>query len=218
MHTELEFQVEAKADHGKGAARKARAAGKTPGVVYGYQMDPVMITFQEKELVKALSTPAARNVFLNLRSDEKAVDGSRVMVKDLQVDPLQRVFLHADFYKLDPAREIRANVPIRLVGTAQGVKLGGILQVARRDLSVVCLPDDLPEAIEVDVTELMPGDNIHVGDLEPPKGVTYLSGSRLAVCAVIAPSGLAEDEAEEGEEEGEEGEAGEGAEETAAEE
>ena len=215
MQIELEFNVEAKANQGKGAARKVRAAGKTPGVVYGYQMEPVMVTFQEKELVKVLSTPAARNVFLKLRSEVEALNGARVMVKDLQVDPLQRVFLHADFYKLDPARKIHANLPIRLIGTAQGVKLGGIMQVARRDLSVVCLPDDLPEAIEVDVTDLMPGDSMHVGDLAPPEGVTVMSGSRLAVCVVIAPSGLQEDEAEEGEEEGEEGE---GAEEPAAEE
>ncbi|MDF1551493.1 MAG: 50S ribosomal protein L25 [Deferrisomatales bacterium] len=199
MQTELEFHVETKAKQGKGAARKARAAGKTPGVVYGYKMDPVMITFQEKELVKALSTPAARNVFLNLRGEVGELSGARVMVKELQVDPLRRVFLHADFYRLDPTRKIHANVPIRLHGTAQGVKLGGIMQVARRDLAVVCLPGDLPEAIEVDVTALMPGDSIHVGDLEAPKGVTILAPARLAVCVVIAPSGLQEDEAEEGE-------------------
>lgn len=203
MHTEVEFKVEAKANQGKGAARKARAAGKTPGVVYGYKMEPVMVTFREKELVKALSTPAARNVFLNLRGEVGGLNGARVMVKELQVDPLQRVFLHADFYKLDPARKIHANVPIRLMGTAQGVKLGGIMQVARRDLSVVCLPDDLPEAIEVDVTALLPGESIHVGDLEAPKGVTILAHARLAVCVVIAPSGMQEDEDEaaEGEEE-----------------
>lgn len=205
MHTEVEFTVEAKSACGKGAARKARAAGKTPGVVYGYKMDPVMVTFPEKELVKALSTPAARNVFLKLRSaDQTELNGARVMVKDLQVDPLQRVFLHADFYKLDPTRPIHTTVPIRLLGTAQGVKLGGILQVARRDLAVVCLPDALPEAIEVDVTNLMPGHSIHVGDLQAPEGVTILAASRLAVCVVIAPSGL-QSEAEEAksEEEGE---------------
>ncbi len=197
MHTEVEFNVEAKANQGKGAARKTRAAGKTPGVVYGYKTEPVMVTFQEKELVKALSTPAARNVFLNLRGEVGELNGARVMVKELQVDPLKRVFLHADFYKLDPTRKIHANVPIRLLGTAQGVKLGGIMQVARRDLSVVCLPDDLPEAIEVDVTALMPGDSIHVGDLEAPQGVTILAHARLAVCVVIAPSGMQEDEAAE---------------------
>lgn len=212
MHTEVEFNIEAKSAQGKGAARKARAAGRTPGVVYGYQMDPVMVTFEEKALVKALSTPAARNVFLNLRGDVGELSGSRVMVKELQVDPVQRVFIHADFYKLDSARKIHANVPIRLMGTAQGVKLGGIMQVARWDLAVVCLPDALPEAIEVDVTELMPGDSLHVGDLTVPEGVTLLSSSRLAVCAVIAPSGMDEDEGEEGEEEVE----GEGEEEEAA--
>ena len=216
MHTEVTFKVEAKTKQGKGAARKARAAGRTPGIVYGRSMEPVMVSFREQELVKALSTPAARNVFLNLHSDEPSLDGARVMVKDLQVDPVNRVFIHADFYKLDADRKINTTVPIVLKGTALGVKLGGIMQVARRDIAVVCLPDALPEAIEVDVTALGLGDSIHIGDLDAPEGVTFVSGDRLAVCAVIAPSGMKEDEEEE-EEEGVEGEV-EGAEEPAAEE
>jgi len=209
MHTEVEFAVEAKTGCGKGSARKLRAAGKTPGVVYGPSLEPVMVTFREQDLVKALSTPAERNVFLRLQCGDERVNGVRAIVKDLQVHPLKRVFVHADFYQLDPTRPIHANVPIHLVGTAAGVKLGGIMQVARREIRVMCLPDHLPESIEVDVTSLMPGHSIHVGDLSVPDHVKVLSGPKLAVCAVIAPPGEAEAKAEE---------EAEGAEETAEEE
>ena len=195
MHTEVEFAVETKAAAGKGSARKLRAAGKTPGVVYGPAVDPVMITFREQDLVKALSTPAERNVFLRLKSGDERVNGIRAIVKDLQVHPLKRVFVHADFYKLDPDRAIHATVPIHIVGTAAGVKLGGILQVVRREIRVVCLPDQLPESIQVDVTNLMPGHSIHVGDLTVPGDVKVLTGPKVAVCAVITPSGAAEAEA-----------------------
>jgi large subunit ribosomal protein L25 len=200
MHTEVEFAVEPKDITGKGAARKLRAKGKTPGVVYGPDFAPVMVTFREQDLAKALSTPAARNVFLRLKSDEQNVNGARVIVKDLQVDPVRRVFLHADFYKLDPTRVIQATVPIHLEGTSAGVKAGGIMQVARRELVVSCLPDRLPEAIVVDVTDLQVGQSIHVGDLPAPEDVRILTNLKLAVCAVIAPSGLEEEGAEEAEE------------------
>ncbi|MBI5017747.1 MAG: 50S ribosomal protein L25 [Deltaproteobacteria bacterium] len=198
MHTEVEFSLETKVASGKGAARKNRAAGRVPGVVYGPGLDAQMVTFREQDLVKALSTPAARNVFLRVRSPGSVLDGTRVIVKDLQVHPVERSFLHADFYKPDPTKVIHATVPVRLVGMAIGVKLGGILQVARRDLLVACLVDDLPEAIEVDVTELSPGHSIHVVDVVAPEGVRILAEPKLTICAVIG-AGYQEEATEEAE-------------------
>jgi large subunit ribosomal protein L25 len=195
MHTEVEFSLETKAGSGKGSARKSRAAGKVPGVVYGPGMEAQMVTFREQDLVKALSTPAARNVFLRVRSPGSELDGSRLIVKDLQVHPVQRVFVHADFYKPDPTKVIRATVPVRVTGTAIGVKLGGILQVAQRELLVACLPDDLPEAIVVDVSDLTPGHSIHVVDVPAPEGVRILSDPKLTLCAVIGAGYQEEGEA-----------------------
>ncbi|WP_025323728.1 50S ribosomal protein L25 [Deferrisoma camini] len=202
MHAEFEFSVEIKEGVGKGAARKARAAGRTPGVVYGPEFAPRPVTFREQDLVRALNTPAQRNVFLRLKSPDPDLDGIRVIVKDLQVDPVKRRFIHADFYKLDPNRTMHATLPIHVQGTAIGVKLGGILQIVRREVRVACKPDDLPDAIVVDVTELKPGESVHVGDLEPPEGVRILTSPELAVCVVVAPTGY-----EEGGEEAEEEEA-----------
>lgn len=194
MHTEVEFAVEAKTGAGKGAARKLRAQGKVPGVVYGPGMEPVMVTFTEKDLVKALSTPAARNVFLRVRASGHDLDGSRLIIKDMQVHPVERAFVHVDFYKPDPTKVIHANVPVRVEGTAVGVKLGGILQVTLREVAVICLPDQLPESIAIDVTELRPGHSVHVADLTPPEGVRITTDSKLAVCAVIGASGYEEGE------------------------
>lgn len=185
IHTEIEFALEPKTGSGKGPARRTRAAGKVPAVVYGPDLSPTMVSFRELELVKALSTPAGRNVFLRVKSEDDKLNGARVIVKELQVHPIKRVFTHADFYRLDPTKIIHATVPIRFEGTALGVKLGGILQIAQRDVAVACLPDDLPEAIVMDVTELKPGHSIHVRDLTIPEGVRILSDPKLALCAVI---------------------------------
>lgn len=188
MHSEVEFAVKAKSGSGKGPARQTRAAGFVPGIVYGFNMSPTMVTFEERDLVKALSTPAGRNVFLRIKSDDADLNGSRALVKELQVHPLRRRFIHADFFKLDPDRAIHAMVPIKLVGNSIGVKLGGIMQVAMREMPVLCKPDDLPEFIELDVSEVKIGHSIHVGDLKVPSGVEFLAGVKEAVCAVISPS------------------------------
>lgn len=188
MHSEVEFAVKAKSGSGKGPARQTRAAGFVPGIVYGFNMAPMMVTFEERDLVKALSTPAGRNVFLRIKSEDAGLDGSRALVKELQVHPLRRRFIHADFFKLDPDRAIHAMVPIKLVGNSIGVKLGGIMQVAMREMPVLCKPDDLPEFIELDVSEVKIGHSIHVGDLKVPAGVEFLAGIKEAVCAVISPS------------------------------
>jgi large subunit ribosomal protein L25 len=216
MHSEVEFNVEIKEANGKGPARQTRANDRVPGILYGFEVKSKMLSFLERDLVKALSTPAGRNIFLRLKSSDPSIDGVRALVKELQVHPLRRRFIHADFYLLDPNRAIHADVAVKLEGIAAGVKLGGILQVARHTISVTCKPDDLPEAIVVNVEALEPGDSIHVGDIEAPEGVKFNIGAKLAVCAVIMPS-IEEEEVSE-EEEGEEGEEGETTEEETTEE
>lgn len=196
MHTEVEFTVNPKVGQGKGPARQTRAAGMVPGIVYGYNQSPAMVSFEERELVRALSTPAGRNVFLRLKCEDPSLNGSRALVKELQVHPLKRRFIHADFFKLDPDRAIHATVPVKLVGTSIGVKLGGIMQVALREIPVLCKPDDLPEHIEVDVSNIKIGHSIHIGEISAPEGVEFLVGAKMAICAVISPS---DEEKKEGE-------------------
>jgi large subunit ribosomal protein L25 len=188
MHSEVELSVAVKPASGKGAARKVRAVGNIPGILYGCDVAPTMLNCSERELIKALSTSAGRNVFIRFKCDDEKINGKRALIKELQVHPLRRRFLHADFYMLDPNRPIHASVPVRIVGTAVGVKLGGILQIARRNLEVSCLPDNLPEAIVLDVTDLRLGHSLHLSDITPPEGVTLLENAKVAICAVISPS------------------------------
>ncbi len=202
MHTEVEFTISPKAGSGKGSARKIRAEGHVPGVVYGFNISPSNVSFEERELVKALSTPAGRNVFLRFKSPDPALNGTRALVKELQVHPLKRCFTHADFFMIDPDRPIHALVPLKLVGTAIGVKLGGIMQSALREIPVLCKPDDLPESIEIDVSELKLGQSIHVGDVAVPPGVEFQVSVKAAVCSVVSPT-----EETEGKKEGEGAEA-----------
>ncbi|MDL1964377.1 MAG: 50S ribosomal protein L25, partial [Deltaproteobacteria bacterium] len=131
------------------------------------------------------------------------------MIKELQIHPVSRDYLHVDFYGISMDRKISVKVPVVAKGKSQGVELGGILQIIRRELEIFCLPGEIPDAIELDVTDLDIGDSIHVkeiplqGDIEIPADVDF------TVITILAPKAEVEEEAEEGEEEAEEAVAGE---------
>jgi large subunit ribosomal protein L25 len=118
------------------------------------------------------------------------IDGGQtlpVMLRDYQVDNVERSFIHVDFQKIDLTRKVKVEVPIRLVGKAPGVKEGGILEHLRRELEVFCLPTAIPEAIEVDVSNLNIGDTIHLHEVKLPEGIELPTLSDLTIAAVVAP-------------------------------
>ena len=122
------------------------------------------------------------------------------MIKELQRDPVTRDYLHVDFCEISMAREIEASIPIQLVNTAIGVTKGGMVEHIRRELSVVCLPKDLVDAIEIDVSGLDIGDALHVGDITLPPGLRATEDGELTVATVVAPTITAEEEEVEAEE------------------
>ena len=134
------------------------------------------------------------------------------MIKELQTTPVSRDFLHIDFYEVAMDRKIRVNVSVVPIGHAIGVEEGGILQVVRRELEVLCLPTNIPEAFEIDITALNIGDSIHVGDIPHDEDVEILADVNFTVITVSSPKVEEVEEPEEAEE-GEEAEAEEGAEE-----
>ena len=154
---------------GKNEARRLRAAGRLPGVLYGSRKDGgapegVAVAVDPKEVFRILHSDSGANTLINLR-----VDGgeARVMVKEYQLDPVTHKLLHADFYQLAMDKAIAVTVPIVLKGEASGVKLqGGVLDFVTRDIEVECLPTDIPEHIVVDVTELMLNQSIRLRELE----------------------------------------------------
>ena len=218
---EVKLHVEKRDSTGKGVARRARAAGKVPGVVYGRGMEPVAITVDRREFVTALNTDAGMNVLLSL--DIGGGESIPALARDLQRDPVRGTLLHADFVKVDLTIEVEVDVPVHPIGEAPGVKEGGVLEQPLHEVHVRCLPGDVPEAIDADISALNIGDSLRVSELAAGRDFTILNDPEQPVITIAAPVSEAELEAMEAaagieaeEPEEVEGEAGEpGAEEAA---
>lgn len=193
---------------GKGVARKIRASEQIPAVFYGPGVEPLMLVLDYPEFQKLLKTTTGENVILDLEIESAGKSGTKkVMLKELQMDPLKDTYLHVDFYEISMDKEITIDIPIRLVNIPAGVEEGGILQHVVREMTISGLPDKLLEDIEVDVSLLNIGDSIHIGDMSLPEGITAHQDEGLTVAVVVAPTVVVEEEPEEEEEiEGEEAE------------
>jgi large subunit ribosomal protein L25 len=197
---------------GKGPARRMRADGRIPAVLYGGGQDPVTLSIDPTLLVKALDPELKRNTLLHLEVEDQADISCTAMVKDTQIDPLKDQILHVDLLRVSADQAIEVKIPLKLVGRAKGVKLGGVLQQVYRDLPVLVPAGAIPAKIEIDVTDWDILDQFKAGDIALPDGVTMLLDPKLKVAAVEAGRAPEEEEEGEGEEgEGEEGEEGEGA-------
>lgn len=181
----IQLSVSIREQRKKGGARKTRAAGKVPGIIYGKGYENILIEADPKEVEKVFSGTAGTNALLQLQIGGK--DSLVAMLKDYQADILTRKFTHLDFVKLDLTKKIRVEVPIHFVGKAEGVKEGGIMEVIRRELPVICLPTAIPKDIEVDVSALKVGDSIHINDLKLKEGVEVPHDVNFVLVAVVAP-------------------------------
>lgn len=173
---------------GKGAAKKLRAKGMLPAVVYGESVEPQPITVDLKELKSAIHTDAGQNVILNLQVEgvKKGKDET-ALIREIQRDPIKGDLLHADFLKIALDEKIQATVPMLVLGEAPGAKEGGVLQHGLWEVQVECLPTDLPEHIEIDVSNLGMGEAIRVGDLQTSEKVHILTHSEETVVSIIPP-------------------------------
>jgi large subunit ribosomal protein L25 len=179
-----ELAVELRDKTGKGISRQLRRKGMIPGIVYGKGMDSVPIALNPKELNSALAGEGGHNNLLILRGVE-SLNGNVVIVADLLRDPLKCYPMHVDLHKIDLTEKIRVEVPVNLVGTAAGVIAGGLLDFAKHSIAVECLPTEIPEHIDVDVTELTVGHSIHVGEIEVPAGIKVLEDPRASVVSIL---------------------------------
>jgi large subunit ribosomal protein L25 len=192
---------------GNGPAHALRGQGRVPAVLYGPKTQPVNLSVDTKELETVLKKGAAGQLLLNLIVENGETFNRPAMIKEVQRRPLSRDFLHVDFYEIDMHRKIVVPIPVTTTGKCKGVEAGGMLQIIRRELEVLCLPTQIPDAIEIDITELGMGESIHVeeiplpGDLEVPHDVNF------TVVTVLSPKAAEGPEVEEGEEEEEEAEA-----------
>ncbi len=192
---------------GKGAARRLRRDNQIPAIFYGPKTEPVMLAVDYPELNRILKHGSGDNVIIDLQfQSAHGAETRKVMLKELLLDPIKDICLHADFYEISMDKEITVNIPIHLINTPEGVSLGGILQHIRRELTISCLPNNLVDFFELDVESLQIGESLHIRDIDIPEGITSLDEDHLTVAIVAAPT--VQEEAEE-EEEGIEGEAGE---------
>lgn len=171
---------------GKGAARKLRAAGRIPAVVYGHAETARSISVDAHELDRLFAGISAESTVIELGIDNDAA--IRVLVREAQTHPYRAEVLHVDFYQVHAGERVTVEVPMRLIGTAAGVREGGILDQMLHELPIRCLVDQIPEAIEADISALAIGDAIHVRELNLPAGVELdVEGDRV-VCSVTPPT------------------------------
>lgn len=163
--------VEVRTDTGKGVARKLRAVGRIPAVLYGHGNASVSLSIQAKDLDTLLKTShAGLNTLIDLEGDS-AVEGKVVLIKELQRHSVAGTLSHADFFEIDATAKIHVSVPIKLEGTPEGVKLGGVLEHMMREIDLLCLPNAIPDSLEIDVSGMNQNESLHVSDLTLPEGV-----------------------------------------------
>ncbi|MBD3297207.1 MAG: 50S ribosomal protein L25 [candidate division Zixibacteria bacterium] len=197
---------------GKGVARKLRAAGRVPGVMYGESTRPQALDLVERELTAILRKSTSEQIIVDLTVGNGGSEPQMALLRDIQHDPLTGDILHVDFLHISATKPIVVTVPVNIIGVPTGVKdRGGILQHVFRELEVESLPADIPDKIDVDVNHLDVGDAIHVSDLDMPQ-VTFVTAPERTIVSVVPPTVMREPTEVEGEEGEAEGEAAEGAE------
>jgi large subunit ribosomal protein L25 len=212
---EVKMKAYPREEWGKQAAKRFRKNGMIPAVIYGHKEETTSICIDASEFTRMLRREKGDNVIVNLSSDEK--QSKKTIIREVQRNPVTSEVIHVDFQHLIPTEMIEMDVPIVLVGTAAGVKEGGLLEHIVRKISVKCLPKNIPSHLELDVSELDIGASVHVSDLSI-KDVEILDRPEEAVVTVVVPrayeeavekveevvgeeeEGAAEGEAEEGKE------------------
>jgi large subunit ribosomal protein L25 len=182
---EIVVAAESRTETGKNQNRRLRGRGRIPGVLYGAGKSPVALAVSPKDIVAILRSKSGENTLFDIE-----VGGSRhkVIVKDYQVEPIKGSLLHADFYEVALDRKLEVEVPIELIGTPVGVKVqGGIVDFVTRELSIECLPADIPDRISVDVSALELGKHLRVSEIKVAENITILTDPEVVVAHVVAP-------------------------------
>ncbi len=185
-----QLSAEARSDTGKGVARKLRAAGRVPGVIYGHKREAQSISVVARDLDKLLSHIAAGSTVVELGLGGAT---SNTLIREIQRHPFKKVILHIDFQELVAGEKVTVNVPLVFVGVPEGVRLSGaLLEQIMHSVEVLADPSSIPNHIDVDVTHLAMGHSLHVRDLKLAEGIEVLSDEDATMCAVIAPRAVVE--------------------------
>lgn len=185
------LDAEPRTDAGKGFARKLRSQGQIPAVIYGRGREPQPLSLNARDLDKLLEHIVAESTVIEVKVGD---DTSKTLIREIQRHPYKRQILHVDFQALVAGEKVVVNIPIVLMGIPEGVRLGGgVLDQTLRELEIRVDPSDIPNHIEVDVTNLIIGDSLHVSDITVPAGVEVLDDPEGSVCVCAAPRAVIEE-------------------------
>lgn len=182
--------AEMRSDSGKGVARKLRAAGRVPGIVYGHGREPQSLSVVARDLDKLLGSIAVSSTVVEL-----ALGGAttKTLIREIQRHPFKKMIMHVDFQELVAGEKVIVDLPLVFVGVPEGVRLSGaLLEQILHKVEVRVDPANIPNHIDVDVSHLAMGHSLHIGDLVLPAGIEVLSEADATICAVIAPRAAVE--------------------------
>lgn len=194
MKSEITLQASLRKTTGTSAVKKLRRAGRVIGVIYGKKTSPIAIDLPAPQITKILHDTRDEHLLVNLSIDGHDTKPRLALVQDVQHNPLTGEVLHVDFHEVAADEKIRISVHVETQGEPIGVKTGGgVLEHVLREVTVECLPEDLPHSIVLDVSNLNVGQAIHISEIPAPKGVTILGNPAAVVVTVAAPKTSAEE-------------------------
>jgi large subunit ribosomal protein L25 len=187
MKTQLTLTVSSRAQTGRGASRRLRKINRIPAILYGKHADPEKLSIEGPEFVRLLKSVSGRALLIELQRTDKP-EKALTFLQEIQRDPITDKYLHVDLHEVKADEKFEIRVPIHLSGESFGVKnQSGVLEMNTHTLRIRCLPGDLPELIEVDVTPLKVGETIKIGELKPVAGVEFLDGKGQPVVSCVEP-------------------------------
>lgn len=183
---ELRIKAETRRDRGKGPARRARRQGTIPGILYGRDVEPVALSISARDW-RLLEAHGRSNAVIRMElNDNREIQERPVMIKNVQKAPVDHAVLHIDFLQVSMERAVQVEVPVHLIGNPVGVVNGGVVEQHLRSVMIESLPGQIPERIEVDISNLDIGDSIHINEISLP-GVKLLDHPDVAVVGVTPP-------------------------------
>jgi large subunit ribosomal protein L25 len=190
------LSAETRSDRGKGYARKLRAAGRVPGIVYGHGREPQSLSVVARDLDKLLASIAVSSTVVQLGLGGAT---TKTLIREIQRHPFKKMIMHIDFQELVAGEKVTVDLPLVFVGVPEGVRLSGaLLEQILHKIEVLVDPANIPNHVDVDVSHLAMGHSLHIRDLKLPVGVEVLSDEDATICAVIAPRAAVEAAAAEG--------------------
>jgi large subunit ribosomal protein L25 len=184
---QLELNATIRKTKGNGPARSLRREGRFPAVLYGPGTQPVMLSVNVRDFEQVVQKGNIRRTIFSLSIQNGSTVTKPAVIKELQTHPVNGQFLHVDFYEIDMNRKLRVMVPVVPKGKTKGEEFGGMLQIIEREIAVFCLPQEIPDSLEIDVSELGVGDALHVKDIALPGGVELPPGENYTVVTVVSP-------------------------------